>query len=260
LGRRGVSTAGTFDATLQGVRNSQRQAEDLERQLDDVGTAGGSAAAKLATAAKAGAGFFALGRGLSGASAALEAFNGEASNTSRALADAGDAFSSLITADPAGFFKAVGASAARSREALDSYAKGLNDANQPQQALRAAQAASALGFDKQAKAIEKQVGLLKAADAAARALDFSLRKDNLTTLDGQTRLIRFRGPADSQGLRGGLGGAGSVGLERTLRQPVVVQTEVKLDGKTVGASTKKVNQAEARRNPRQKRGPNTSPH
>ena len=113
LGRRGVSTAATFEKTLQGVRESRQQAEQLTQRLNDVGDAGDTASEKLAMAAKAGAGFFAIGRGLQGAGAALELFNGKASDTSRALGDAGDAFQSLITLDPAGFFRAAGASAAR---------------------------------------------------------------------------------------------------------------------------------------------------
>jgi len=261
LGRRGVSTAATFEKTLQGVRESRQQAEQLTQRLNDVGDAGDTASEKLAMAAKAGAGFFAIGRGLQGAGAALELFNGKASDTSRALGDAGDAFQSLITLDPAGFFRAAGASAARARENFDKYAAGLTDVNQSQEALKNAAIASAIGFDAQAEAIRKAVTQMKNAKAAADALDFASRGENVTDLGGGRRaVVRFRGASVAEDQRGGLRGPGGVAIERNSRNPIVVNTEVKLDGKTVGQSTKKANQAEARRNPRQKRGPNTSPH
>lgn len=261
LGRRGVSTAGTFEKTLQGVRDSRKQADQLEQKLNDVGDAGQTASEKLAGVAKVGVGLFAVGRGLTGAGAALEAFNGEASNTSRALGDAGDAFASLATADPAGFFKAATASEARSRQELDKYAASLTDVNQSSKALEVANKALTLGWVAQADAIKKAVGQLKTAKAAQDALNFAGRGENVTDLGGGRRaVVRFRGASVAEDQRGGLRGPGGVAIERNSRNPIVVNTEVKLDGKTVGQSTKKANQAEARRNPRQKRGPNTSPH
>lgn len=248
-----ISTAGTFGPTLDRIRENREEAEKLREKLSEVGDSAETSGQQIQRALKIGAGFFALGRGLEGAGKGLEAIQGHATSASHALEDAGGAVQSLITLDPGGFFEAVGAKAGRTRKALDEYGQGLKDANQATTALSIAAGASALGFDKQAAAIRRSVAQLKAAAAAEDALAFAQRKENVTTQDGQTRLVRFRGAGAAERE---FGGAGGVELERTARQPIEVV--VNIDGEAVGRTTRRSDDKNARRNPRQKRGPNSS--
>lgn len=248
----GVNTrnsAGTQEFLAETDR-LKRQAEDLRQQIEDVGDEALTTGDKLAKAAKIGAGFFVLGRGLEGAAKGLETFNGEATPTSRALQDAGGAIESLITLDPAGFFESVGASAERNREGLRKYADGLVDVNNAGRDLALAEGARALGFGKEADAIVAKVDELKRAEATLKALSFAARGENVTSINGQTAIVRFRGAGVAEGT--GVRGPGGVQILRVSQQPINVTVE--LDGQKVGQAVTNVQQGQTRSNPRQKRG------
>lgn len=254
----GVSTAHNFDSLLADVRASQAQADSiLDKQDTQIGRLQ-TQQEKLITAAKVGGAFFAVGKVLSGAGGALEAFTGKTDSTTEALNDAGQAFQDLTTLDVKGFFQDVTASSRRSVEKLEAYNSKLGDVNQSQQALKDAANADALGFHKQAQDIRDHIQLLKNVKTAEDAINFGNRKANVDKTTGA--LVRFRGAGDSQGLRLGLGGAGGVGIEKATRDVGNITVEVKLDGEKIGSSTTKTQQKQRRRNGRQKRGPNTSPH
>lgn len=256
----GVSTVNSPETQqfLGKIKENQREAEVLRQRIQAIGDEGITTGQKLANAAKIGAGFFVLGRGLQGAGEGLKTIQGEATPASEALKDAGQAIESLITLDPAGFFQAVGASAQRNREHLTKYAEGLTDINREGEALKSAEAVRALGFGKEADAILAKVDALKAASATLSALEFSIRKENVTTLpDGRTAIVTFRGAGVSEDVGGGLRGPGGVAVQQASQQrPITVNTEVKVDGATIARVTKKYNERDSISNPAQKRGGN----
>lgn len=262
----GTSTTGPGSAGRPGsplgdllgdVRAQSERADELIRKEREFATEHEKVRRRLEKAAKVGGGFFALGRGIEGAGAALEVMGGHATDSSAALGDAGGAIQDLITLDPAGFFQKVGASAKRTAKRFDDYASSLQDANDTSDSLEAAAAARALGFKKQADEIVKQVARLKTAAATTAALEFAGRAQNVALVNGQTALVNFRGAGASEDVRGGLRGAGGVAIDQASRG-ITINTKVVLDGKEVGRSTTKEQQKRQVRNGRQKRGPNSA--
>lgn len=195
------SVASSFDPLLEKIRETRARADELSATLEKQRQADEAAAQqqqqRLAMVGRLGAGFFAIGAGAGAASAALEAFNGEATDTSKALGDVSDFFNPANLIRPAGFFEAIGASAKRTREGLEQYAGSLKDVSQSSQALEVAQAASAFGFEKQAEMIRDSVDALKLAKATTEAMDFAQRQFNTTVVDGTAYLVAYKGAHDA---------------------------------------------------------------
>lgn len=189
-----------FDRAGQAARrygNETQTATDKElRGITKVAAGRKSFGAFRAGATIVGSGFLAA-RTLQGTGAAIGQIAGETNQFATALGDAGDAAMALTTLDIAGFISAVGASSRRTRDSLDQYAAGITDVNSAEKDLQLAEAAAAMGFDKQAQAIRDQVQAAKLAKATTDALDFSQRQFNQTVIDGTNYLVAYKGAHDA---------------------------------------------------------------
>jgi hypothetical protein len=255
--RSSVSTAKTFDPLLEKTRQMRERFDDLERREQKIHEARRRRFDEITIGTgKVVGGAVVFSQALGGLADISQALTGPRSELSHGLTDAATGITSLMKLDVGGFIGAATAGRQRTRDALARYLDTLTDPSQIQQALKVAQGAAAMGLGKQAAAIRARVKSME-------AMSFAGRPSNVTVIGGKNRLIEFKGPVDSMNIRGGLRGTGGVEMEKGALaaniRPIVVQTDVYLDGEKVGRATKRASQRDSIRSPKQKRGPQRGP-
>ena len=91
-----------------------------------------------------------------------------------------------------------------------------------------------------------------------RLLNSAIGKLNKVPILPDIPKIPELGGGQTAGRRGGPQQGVAIGGERFAKPVVVVNSTVEIDGEAVGRATRKSDERDARRNPRQKRGPNSA--